>query len=269
MRLSVIQQSERASASSESDPIPVYSGELWRDCFQSIASMAHAERIIGGLSNPSKMPSFGYSIPASACRRGSKLASIEGSICFGCYAADSVKWWTQSGRNAYLGRYKNEPVKLCLARRLVSLADPLWVPAIVYLLSRKRSRRDDGTWRALTHFRWHDSGDLQSVGHMRNIVLIALALPSVKFWLPTRERGILRRYLAMYGQWPANLLVRVSADMLDQAAPDGWEHTSTVDDGNYIYGENDIACGAYKRGGECGGCRACWSSVVNIVYPKH
>ena len=38
------------------------------------------------LSKPSKMPGYGYSLPAHACLTGSKLAQIPGTPCHKCYA---------------------------------------------------------------------------------------------------------------------------------------------------------------------------------------
>ena len=45
-----------------------------------------AIEITGGLSKPSKMPSFGYSISARACNVGAKLRKVAGSVCSKCYA---------------------------------------------------------------------------------------------------------------------------------------------------------------------------------------
>ena len=41
---------------------------------------------IGGLSKPRKMPNEAWSISASKCITGSKLAKVKGSICYYCYA---------------------------------------------------------------------------------------------------------------------------------------------------------------------------------------
>ena len=44
------------------------------------------EKKIGTLSNPSKMPAFGWGISAKKCVTGVKLAKIKGTICSKCYA---------------------------------------------------------------------------------------------------------------------------------------------------------------------------------------
>ena len=49
-------------------------------------SLKEAEASVGGLSAPSKMPSYAWSISAKRCDMGSKLAKIEGSVCNKCYA---------------------------------------------------------------------------------------------------------------------------------------------------------------------------------------
>ena len=41
---------------------------------------------VGGLSKPSKMPGYGYSISAKKCHVGSRLRKIENSVCSTCYA---------------------------------------------------------------------------------------------------------------------------------------------------------------------------------------
>ena len=45
-----------------------------------------AQKIVGGLSKPGKMPGPAINLPAGACQTGAKLAQIEGTPCFGCYA---------------------------------------------------------------------------------------------------------------------------------------------------------------------------------------
>ena len=42
--------------------------------------------IVGTLSEPSKMPTYAYSIPAKYCITGSKLRMIANSTCSKCYA---------------------------------------------------------------------------------------------------------------------------------------------------------------------------------------
>lgn len=206
--------------------------------------VSEAAEITGGLSNPSKMPGPAYSLPASECKIGSKLAEIPGTTCYGCYALK--------------GRYGFPNVQSALHRRLASITDPRWVEAMV---TQIRSRKTE--W-----FRWHDSGDLQSLDHLKKIAQVCSQLPGTKFWLPTREYVIVQEFLKA-NKKPANLTIRLSAHKIDAAPPVGFGlPTSTVHThGSQIHGEE---CKAYTRSNSCGPCRSCWDQkVVNISYPKH
>lgn len=203
-------------------------------------TIKEAEAVVGTLSKPSKMPGYAYGIPARRCIFGSKLVKIKGSVCASCYALK--------------GRYVFPNVQAAQERRFQSLNHPQWVQAMEFLIKRRNCQ----------YFRWHDSGDLQSVGHLKNIVDVALRCPYTKFWLPTRETRIVKDYLKDVGPFPLNLVVRVSGVIVDGPAPSGFSNTSTVT----TKGDNN--CPAYKQGGECGNCRACWDpAVVNVSYPKH
>ena len=122
--------------------------------------------LVGGLSEPSKMPGFAYGIPAQACKLGAILAKKKGSVCNSCYALK--------------GMYVFPVVKNAQAKRLKILLSDMfaWKRAMVSLLEKKY-RRKTGDERV---FRWHDSGDLQSVSHLQAIVEIANLLPDIRFW---------------------------------------------------------------------------------------
>ena len=51
--------------------------------------LKEAEKITHTLSKPGKMPGYAYSTPAAACKTGSKLRLIPGSVCANCYALRS------------------------------------------------------------------------------------------------------------------------------------------------------------------------------------
>jgi len=117
------------------------------------------------------------------------------------------------------------------------------------------------------YFRWHDSGDLQSVAHMHAIFHIARMLPGIQFWLPTKEYDWVRDHVY---DVPDNVTVRVSHPMVGKAWPVGFPMlegdylpTSSVGSGlGYV-------CPADKQDNKCGSCRACWNAaVVNVDYPK-
>jgi len=200
-----------------------------------------ADALVGGLSAPGKMPCKSFSISAFLCKTGGLLSKILGSVCAMCYARK--------------GRYIFPNVQAALARRMDVLARALadtefraeFISAMSFLISRK-------PW-----FRWHDSGDLQSVAHFGLICDIARATPDTVHWLPTKEPRFVR------GAIPANLIVRVSAPHIDQPPPKGAAHTSTV-----VSDKAQATCRAFERQGKCGPCRMCWDkNVANVAYYKH
>ena len=194
-----------------------------------------ARKITGGLSAPSKMPGPAYNLPAPACITGSTLVDVINSVCKGCYALK--------------GRYNFPNVKAALARRLESLTHPLWVFAMTVLIKGEEV------------FRWHDSGDLQSVQHLKNIFEVCNKTPETSHWLPTREAKFLK--LMDPDVIPKNLIIRMSSHMIDQKPVTFWPWTSTVSTGAFT-------CPASKQGNECKSCRNCWDrNIANVSYPKH
>ena len=194
-----------------------------------------AKEITGGLSAPSKMPGPAYNLPATQCITGAKLVKIPGSVCAGCYALK--------------GRYRFSNVRLALARRLESLKHPRWVEAMTVLIKGE------------PHFRWHDSGDLQSAWHLKRIFEVCNKTPETSHWLPTREAKILK--LMDPDIIPPNLIIRMSSHMIDQGPVTFWPWTSTVS-------TKSKTCPAQDQGNSCRDCRACWDrKVSNVTYPKH
>ena len=194
-----------------------------------------ARQITGGLSAPSKMPGPAYNLPATECKTGAKLVKIPGSVCAGCYALK--------------GRYRFSNVRMALARRLQSLKHPRWVEAMTVLIKGE-------PW-----FRWHDSGDLQSVTHLKNIFEVCKATPETSHWLPTREAQLLK--LMDPDVIPKNLIIRMSSHRIDQGPVKFWPWTSTVSTAGKT-------CPAQDQNNQCKDCRACWDrKVANVTYPKH
>jgi hypothetical protein len=210
---------------------------------QRVMTLKLAKSIAGSLGKPSKMPGLSYGISADLCKVGAKLAQIIGSVCHGCYAMKA--------------NYKYPSVKTAHANRVAGLSSVSWVDAMIKQINHSHTE----------YFRWHDSGDLQSFQHLLDIVRIAEALPDVKFWIPTRESGLIKRYMDVFGAFPDNLCVRVSAAMVDGRAPAGFENTSTVHAAKPAQG---FDCPAQHQGNRCGECRACWDKGNrNTSYPVH
>ena len=209
-----------------------------------IATIKQALGIVGGLSAPSKMPSFGYSIPANRCKIGGKLRKVPGSICSKCYALK--------------GRYLFKNVREALERRFESLTDPRWIDAMVFLINTRK----------LTYFRWHDAGDLQGVWHLSNIAKVAEKTPNCRHWLPTREMRTVGEYLEE-NKRPDNLNIRLSAMSFDKRAPEGFARKRglTVSGASASGSHN---CPAPTQGNSCGDCRACWDvDTFSISYKQH
>ena len=194
-----------------------------------------ATQITGGLSKPNKMPGPSINLPAVACITGAKLVKVRGSTCSGCYALK--------------GRYRFQNVKDAMQRRLDRLHDPRWIEAMVTLVTDHPV------------FRWHDSGDLQSVQHLKNIFEVCKRTAETLHWLPTREARILN--LMDPDIIPTNLIIRMSSHMIDQKPVTFWPWTSTVS-------SSTKTCPALDQGNSCRDCRACWDRKVNnVTYPKH
>ena len=207
-------------------------------------NVKEAQALTGGLGKPSKMPGRAYGIPAQECKLGAMLRKIKGSTCHGCYALK--------------GRYVFPNVTAAQYRRLESIANPQWVDAMVTLINAQCASEP---W-----FRWHDAGDLQSVDHLARIVDVVRRTPKVRHWLPTRELAMVQEY-ARENTLPKNLVIRVSATMIDGKATARWATTSTVHKAEKPIGK---VCPAPKQGGKCGSCRNCWNPKVdNVSYHVH
>jgi hypothetical protein len=214
--------------------------KLWKPVLTTKEALA----ICGSLSNPSKMPGHGYALPAYRCRIGSLLQLIPKAICHYCYALR--------------GRYLFPVVRAAMEKRFVSLSDPRWVEAVSTLIYRSGDR----------YFRWHDSGDLQDLAHLRNIIRVCLNLPRIKFWLPTREYQTVEAYRRMGNKIPSNLCIRYSAHLVDGPAPLHYGlPTSTVYCAKAHISLESYVCPAPRQNMQCGNCRACWDpSVRNVTY---
>jgi hypothetical protein len=213
--------------------------------------MAALKEFTGGLSSPSKMPSFSYNIPAWECKQGAKLMKVAGSTCSSCYAMK--------------GRYGFPNVKNAMYKRFHLISKVMWVEAMVLEIAMTEKSG---------YFRWHDSGDIQDNSHLDKIVSIAALLPQIKFWLPTREYKILDKY---EGIIPQNLVVRFSAHLIDSYKEvSKKQHKSVVvsKETNFDSMElkNSVICHATRADSshKCESCRACWDAdVETVAYLKH
>jgi len=205
------------------------------------------EKKIGTLSNPSKMPAFGWGISAKKCVTGAKLAKIKGTICSKCYALK--------------GRYVFKNVFNAHEVRRKAIEEIEWVDYMAELLTLKYKNLD----KSKRYHRWFDSGDIQSFGHLMKIFEVCELTPQIRHWLATREYQLINQLDVK--DVPKNLCLRVSAIKVDSKPPTFWKWTSGVHKDKKAIGRE---CPAYKQDGECGSCRACWSrKVKQVSYKEH
>lgn len=206
-----------------------------------------ATKACGTLTSTSKMPCKSYSLPTEACITGYKMAQIEGSICNSCYA------------NKGFYRAYEATIKPSQFARLDSINDPLWVSGMVTLIGSD------------SYFRWHDSGDLQSLEHLEKIAAVAQLTPMTKHWLPTREYSIVKEYIAKHGLIPKNLVIRLSAMYPNKPVtiPKSLQGIENITASN-VHTDKPIgtACNAPKQRGACLDCRLCWGNEV-VSYAMH
>jgi hypothetical protein len=144
----------------------------------------------------------------------------------------------------------------------IKTADPVEARRVALFIS----------WDNTRHFRWHDSGDVISLEHMLLIDRAVRLSPTVRHWLPTQERAMIKRYVehlkAEGLAIPANLTIRVSSPKIDAHRLSKIEgvHASSVSTDGETPGN---LCPAYQQGGICGDCRACWDPNPLQSYPFH
>ena len=207
-----------------------------------------AHEVHGGLTQTTKMPCQSYSLPTIACVTGFKMRTVAGSICSDCYA----------DKGNYR-KYANN-IEPAQHARLESINDELWVDAMVVSIGADK------------YFRWHDSGDIQSIEQLEKIADVARATPHCQHWLPTREYGIVSAFTAQYDV-PDNLIIRLSAMFTDRpvVVPKTLQGVKGVAVSN-VHSKKPIgtACNAPRQNGECRTCRACWNRKVSAVsYSIH
>jgi len=220
-----------------------------------------AREFAGAVSiSNSKMPGGTYALATSGCNVGGRLKSIKGSVCHRCYAVRLEQF-----RPAVLAAWTRNLERVTECMETVD-GRTAWTRAMIVQIRWAVERTGE------PFFRWFDSGDLPESDTGYNllgcIADIALCMPDVAFWLPTREARTVADFVGNR-MVPLNLRIRRSSAMVAMRpmrvpAPIG---TSTVHKAAEPFGH---ACPARSQGNQCGACRACWSgSVDNVSYPAH
>ena len=98
--------------------------------------------------------------------------------------------------------------------------------------------------------------------------IFARSCPEISFWIPTKERALIKRFKKWY-KVPDNLTIRVSAAQVgDKLSHE--ENSSMVFNDRLGHPDDIWTCPAKHQGGTCANCRACWDKSIKIVgYPLH
>jgi len=230
-----------------------------------IKTLKQAEEIAGVLGNVHKMPGYSYGLPANrgtyvpavcnekgwtippqyGCNFGAKLAKVEGTPCFNCYADER-------------GNYTYPSVHVNRTKHAVAIFHPLWKYAMVKLIGHRTDPLDP-------YFRWVDSGDVVNAQMLEDIFWIARQLPTIKFWLPTQERKIVRDVLSRTSV-PDNLCIRISSAKVDNHNVK--ERGNLCSSSVSTTGNHD--CPSELHANTCGPCRACWDTEhKHTIYKEH
>lgn len=218
---------------------------------------ADGARVCGTLTQTSKMPCKSSSLPTEACETGYRMAKVPGSICASCYADKGFyAMYAATIKPAQFARW-DAVMQACESDE----AAQAWVSGMVAMIG------------ADPYFRHHDSGDLQGLRHLELIAELARATPHTRHWLPTREYGVVKAYIAKHGRdaLPENLIVRLSAMFPDRAVviPASLRGIRNITASNvHTAAPIGTPCRAPEQAGECRDCRACWSGEV-ISYRLH
>lgn len=164
--------------------------------------------------------------------------------CRGCYATT--------------GNYAFAHVKAPRAENLVDWKRDDWADDMVARLAGEE------------YFRWFDSGDMYAIGLALKIHEVMVRTPNTRHWLPTRM-GKFSKFAPILAKMQSlpNVMVRFSADSVDGTYTPGVHGSCITPDATMVPAGSTL-CGAYSRGGVCGGCRACYSKDVAVIaYPAH
>ena len=208
-------------------------------------NLKEATEQVGRLLKAGKKPGPTYNKHAKFCVTGAKLRKVVGSTCHGCYA--------------FKGNYLFPSVQQGLEKRFEAFKKSAFVDAMSFMINRYAKKSG--------YFRWFDSGDLVSMAMLEKIVMVCNKTPTIKHWLPTREVKIVSDYKKIYKKFPDNLMVRVSAPMVDGEPLKSFDYTSTVNHKTKPIGHD---CPSRFQNNKCMDCRACWDkNIKNVSYHKH
>jgi len=197
---------------------------------------------LGHISKTHKMPCYSWSLSAFDCISTDPICL---KICY-----------------AKRHHYNFSNVKEALYKNKTSYLDRNWVRNFKKFLLQTDAK----------FFRWFDSGDLPNILLLEKICKIADNNKQVKFWLPTRMKGILTNYYeannrVKLSKLHKNLIIRFSASDIDTDPDYDFAKklglvTSSI--------RKKFNCKAKSNNGQCGACRMCWNpKVKEVSYYLH
>tara|TARA_R100001224_G_scaffold6292_1_gene3630 strand:+ start:589 stop:1536 length:948 start_codon:yes stop_codon:yes gene_type:complete len=244
-----------------------------------------------------KMPGRHFSSSAYFCQTGSILMKKKDTPCSKCYATRG----NYATGNNIKGNSMNS-LAIEYYQNVVQSFD-LWTFALIKLIEYHAGKTEyikDAKGNIIgivdpLFFRFHDAGDVQSLQHLEAINNIAVALPHVNFWLPTRELTYVKEFFDKHGLFASNLVVRQSQHKNGKKPFEFSKYpqllTSTVswDEGSHNcpaltqYVEKWVkkkgelklikqfgVCEGIGLNGKHNSCRNCWDSkITNINYTLH
>lgn len=208
------------------------------------------------LNQTTAMPGSSFSLPARRTCPGAVLTT--NSVCAACYADDRHRY-------RWRGVQEAQAHRLDWAHRALSAGR--FVPVMADLIAARAER----------YFRLHDAGDFFSPRYVDAWREVALSLPRVAFWAPTRswstggqcrpESDPLLAALRHLAALP-NVTVRPSAIFIGGDPPEvpGLAAGSSV-----TTNRSHATCPKSLRSPpSCGDCRRCWDEPqVPVTYLKH
>jgi hypothetical protein len=120
------------------------------------------------------------------------------------------------------------------------------------------------------YFRWFDSGDMYSLALAEKMLEVMIRTPWCDHWLPTRMHKFPKfAMIIALMQELHNVMVRPSSDSITGEFLSG-THGSVIVPDSRVNPNMVKLCEAYKNGGKCSGCRACYDKSVAVIgYPAH
>jgi hypothetical protein len=148
--------------------------------------MAYIYSMINLLSKPSKMPCYGFNLPAMKfCPAAIQALKeyAENAVCSHCYAMGGTYLFTNVKKSL-------ENKANFLLKSLREDKGQTFVVEMVKQITEAYSggkKKLNGRVFNKTLFRVHDSGDLFSPAYIDCWIAICKQLPNINFWFPTRE----------------------------------------------------------------------------------